>query len=562
MRRLRLIQTTLIPVAVIALVTVTGCETPSSEQVMNQGRIAFTNATILTSADAQPISNGALIVEDGLIAWIGPAGQADLEGARTIDVGGSMILAGLVDAHAHLSGLGEALETVDLVGTESYEEVIDRLARMAARLPEDEWVRGRGWDQNDWTDTDFPTRESLDRSIPDHPVVAGRIDGHALLVNSRALELAGIDASTEDPVGGSILRDETGNPTGVLIDNATRLVSEVIPSATRQDWVRRLERATHEGAAAGLTEVHDAGMTSEGIDILVELAEAGRLPIRVYVMLNDDASLISSWYQKGPLIGGGDGRVTVRSVKLYADGALGSRGAALHEPYADAPDKRGLVLTPPEHIEEVSREARSHGFQVGAHAIGDRGATIVIEAYENAGVTPEDRFRIEHLQIVRLSDLPRIEAMGVVASMQPMHATSDMPWAEDRLGPDRIEGGYAWRSVLERGIPLAFGSDFPVEEVNPFLGLYAAVTRQDLEGNPPGGWTRNEALSIREAIRGFTEGAAYAAFAEQQRGRLEPGMQADFIVIDRNLLEIDSRQIPDTEVLYTVSGGRIVYERE
>lgn len=537
-----------------------GCAHPANQQMMIEQRTAFTNATILTSSSAEPLHDGVLIMEGDRIAWVGPAADADLSRTRTIDLGGAMVVPGLVDAHAHLSGLGQALESVDLVGTTSYEEVIQRLQQMARSLPEGEWITGRGWDQNDWSEQAFPTIAELDQAIPDHPVAVTRIDGHALLANSRALERAGIDASTPDPPGGSILRTSDGEPTGVFVDNAMGLINRVIPAGTRADHKRQLERAAQTAAAAGLTEVHDAGVSQETIDLLLELAGEGRLPIRVYAMLEDDPQLLARWYQRGPLIGMQNDRVTVRAIKLYADGALGSRGAALHEPYADATDQTGLLVTPPEHLQRVARDARRHGFQVGAHAIGDRGTTIVIEAFETAGTQPEDRFRIEHLQIVRLTDLERVAQMGVVASMQPTHATSDMPWAEDRLGPKRIEGGYAWRAVLESGTPLAFGSDFPVEAVSPFLGLHAAVTRQDLRGQPPGGWTAGERLSVREAIHGFTEGAVFAAFAEDRRGRIAPGMQADFVVLDRNLLEIDPSEIPNTRVLYTVSGGEIVYE--
>lgn len=544
----------------IVLLTLIGCRHPMSQQAMTEQRTAFTNATILTSSSAEPLREATVIMEGDVIAWVGPTFEADLDGARSIDVAGAMIIPGLVDAHAHLSGLGQALENVDLVGTTSYEEVIRRLQAMAATLPAGEWVKGRGWDQNDWEEQGFPTREDLDRAIPDHPVAATRIDGHALLANSRALELAGIDDSTSDPEGGSIIRDGDGRATGVFIDNAMDLIGEVIPQGTREDHKRQLERAVQTAAAAGLTGVHDAGVSQETIDILLELAEEGRLPIRVYGMLSDNNALLSSWYERGPLLGAGGDRVTVRSIKLYADGALGSRGAALHEPYSDASDQTGLLVSSPDHIASIARAARQHGFQVGAHAIGDRGSTIVIDAYEQAGAVPDDRFRIEHLQVVRLEDLDRVRAMGVIASMQPTHATSDMPWAEQRLGPERIKGGYAWRSVLDTGIPLAFGSDFPVEEVSPFLGLHAAATRQDLDGHPPGGWTPDEKVSIREAIHGFTEGAAYAAFAEDRRGRIDPGKQADFVVLDRNLLEIEPREIPRTKVIFTVTGGEIVYE--
>lgn len=548
--------------ATFAFTSCTTVPTPSSEMKMPPQRLALTHALVLPSADDELLRDGTVIVEGDRIVWVGPTAAADLDEARVIDLHGAMVLPGLIDAHAHLPGLGESLESVDLVGTTSYADVIDRLARMAARLPAGEWVRGRGWDQNDWPTKTFPTRGQLDRAIPNHPVAAERIDGHAMLVNSKALELAGIDGSTPSPPGGSILEDENGRPTGVLIDNAMGLVAGVIPPSSREDRKRQLRRATEAAAAAGLTEVHDAGVSQETIDLLLELAAENALPIRVYALLTDDAALLRSWYARGPLIDAAGGLVNVRSIKLYADGALGSRGAALHAPYADAAGETGLLVTAPEHIEAVAKAARSHGFQVGTHAIGDRGSTLVIEAYESAGVNPQDRFRIEHLQVVRPSDLPRVRRMGVIASMQPTHATSDMPWAEARLGEERLDGAYAWQSVLDLDIPLALGSDFPVERVSPFLGLHAAVTRQDLEGAPAGGWTPRERLSIREALRGFTSGAAYAAFAEDRRGRLAPGMDADLIVIDRNLLEIDPSEIPDTRVIHTMSAGRLVHSSD
>ncbi|MBW3670879.1 MAG: amidohydrolase, partial [Acidobacteria bacterium] len=387
-----------------------GCAYPANQQMIEQ-RTAFTNATILTSSSAEPLHDGVLVMEGDRIAWVGPAADADLSRTRAVDLEGAMVIPGLVDAHAHLSGLGQALESVDLVGTPSYEEVIQRLQQLATSLPEGEWITGRGWDQNDWPEQSFPTIAELDRAIPDHPVAVTRIDGHALLANSRALERARIDASTPDPPGGSILRSSDGKPTGVFVDNAMGLINRVIPAGTRADHKRQLERAAHTAAAAGLTEVHDAGVSQETIDILLELAGEGRLPIRVYAMLEDDPQLLARWYQRGPLIAAENDRVTVRAIKLYADGALGSRGAALHEPYADAPDQIGLLVTPPEHLRTVAKEAKRHGFQVGAHAIGDRGTTIVIDAFESAGAQPEDRFRIEHLQIVRLADLERVAQM-------------------------------------------------------------------------------------------------------------------------------------------------------
>ncbi|MBW3563775.1 MAG: amidohydrolase [Acidobacteria bacterium] len=548
-------KTTLIA-ALVALAA--ACVTPGSDvrQVdeINQTEsydLLVKNATIVQGAALPVIRNGFLGVRDGRVAFVG---SSEVSGESTLDAGGNVVLPGLIDAHAHIAGLGAALDSVDLVGTESWEEVIDRLRAEADRRPDGEWITGRGWDQNDWPVQEFPNARELDEAIPDHPVVITRVDGHALVANAEARRLAGVTELTQSPDGGMILRDAEGRQTGVFVDNAMGLVRGAIPEASREVRKRRLQEAALEIARHGITGMHDAGTDGETIELLRELDRESNLAIRVYVMLTDSEPLLETWFSKGPLID--DGRVTVRSVKLYADGALGSRGAALLEPYSDA-DHTGLLTTSRDHMEEVARRAKAAGFQVGAHAIGDAGVRTVIEAFDRAGVEPRDRFRIEHLQVMALEDIGRIADLGLIASMQPTHATSDMPWAEARVGPERIEGAYAWRKVLDRGIPLALGSDFPVEEVSPFLGLYAAITRQDLEGHPPGGWYPEERLTRREALEGFTEGAAFAAFQEDELGTLEPGKLADFIIVDRNPLEVDPGEVPATRVLYTVVGGRV-----
>lgn len=559
------------PIAFAALLLILGAgcrkatptEPPAPAPVAESSDLLITGATVVTGAEAGTIEDGAILIRDGRIFSVGHRAEIEAmaKGARTIDGTGHTITAGLVDAHGHLEGLGASLESVDLVGTASYDEVIAKLAARAKELPTGAWVTGRGWDQNDWEVEEFPTAAPLDAAIPDHPVLATRIDGHAVLANSAAMKIAGITKATKDPDGGKILRDEEGNPTGVFVDNAEDLVANSVPPPTREDRKRRIRKAAEYIASQGLTGMHDAGASQETIDILRELIDEHALPIRIYSMLTDDHDLLAAWFSKGPLIDYG-GHLTVRAVKLYADGALGSRGAALLEPYSDDPGNRGLLVSPPKHLEEITKAAKAAGFQVCTHAIGDRGNRIVIDAYEKAGATLTDRFRIEHLQVIALDDIPRLAKSGIIASMQPTHCTSDMPWAEARLGPERIKGAYAWRKVLDAGVRLAFGSDFPVEAVNPILGLHAAVNRTDTEGNPPGGWYPSEKLTPLEALAAFTSGAAWAAFEESDRGTIEPGKAADLTILDKNPLTIDPSEIWTIKPMATIVGGEVVWEAD
>lgn len=538
----------------------TGCKTapPAS---MTDRPLALVGGRIAQGPDQPALQDGGILIEDGRIRLVGSreAILRESGGARLIELGGKTILPGLADAHAHVEGLGVALETVSLVGTRSFDEVIERVAASAHTIPPGEWILGRGWDQNDWETQVFPSAGPLDRAVPDHPVVLTRIDGHAILANGAAMRAAGVGASTADPAGGRILRDASGAPSGVFVDNAMALVRSAIPAPSGETRMRRVRRAIEEIASKGLTSVHDAGVDAVGIEMYRELDRQGDLLVRIYAMLEDDEPLLRTWFDRGPFAGN---RLVIRSVKLYADGALGSRGAALLEAYADDPENRGLVVSAPEHMTEVARRAREAGFQVGIHAIGDRGIRTSIEVFEAAGLGREDRPRIEHLQILNLDDLPRLRRLGLIASMQPTHGTSDMPWAEDRVGPERIRGGYVWKTLKRSGVELAFGSDFPVEEVNPFLGIHAAVTRQDLEGHPPGGWYPEEALSVTEAIDAFSRGAAFAAFAEHERGSIAPGMAADLTIVDRDPWSVEPAELAGIEVVYTIVGGEIVYSRD
>jgi predicted amidohydrolase YtcJ len=506
---------------------------------------------------------GSLAVRGGRIVYLGDDdGARPLSGpaTRLVDLGGRAVTPGLIDAHSHLVGLGAALEEVDLQGAPTYEEVIRRVREAAGRLPSGAWVRGRGWDQNRWPDKSFPTHEALSRAIPDHPVWLTRVDGHAALLNAAAMKTLGIDAATRDPQGGRLLRDAAGRPTGVLIDHAMEVAP--LPREGRADRERQLAAAARHCVELGLTTVTDMGIGADDYATYSALRQSGRLPLRAALFLTDDPALLAAWFARGPEIDPA-ARLTVRGVKMYADGALGSRGAAMVEPYSDDPGNVGLLLTPGAHIEDVARQAVAHGFQVAIHAIGDRGNLVAIDALERAlgGPRPALRFRIEHAQILRLQDIDRLARLGIVASMQPTHATSDMPWAKDRVGDSRLAGAYAWRKVLAAGGRLALGSDFPVESADPRLGLYAAVTRQDLAGQPPGGWLPGERLSREEALRGFTYDAAWSLFLDAEIGSLAVGKRADLVVFGRDPMTVPEADIAHVPVDLTVVDGQVVYER-
>ena len=525
------------------------------------------NAQIYTVSAEQPEAE-ALAIRGDRILMVGS--DDDVLGtypdARRVDAQGRTVVPGLIDAHAHLMGLGESLIQVDLVGTASKQEIRDRLEDFAQDLPAGAWLTGRGWDQNDWPEQDFPTRADLDDAFPDRPVWLTRIDGHAAWANTAALDAVGIDRlqSMDDPEGGTIVRDENGRPTGVFIDAAMGIVGQEVPDPSDAELDRALELALQETAKYGLTGVHDAGADRATIQRYQRFIDAGRFNLRVYAMIGGRGATFDHYCDAGPLPNYAD-RLAVRSVKFYIDGALGSRGAALLADYSDDPDNRGLLLQQPDAFQENVQAAMACGFQVNTHAIGDRGNRIVLDAYEAAmerlGAT-RGRHRVEHAQIVAPADIPRFAALDVIASVQPTHATSDMYWAEDRLGHERIEGAYAWRSLLDRGARLALGSDFPVEQVDPLLGFYAAVTRQDGEGWPEGGWHPEERLTRHEALRGFTLDAAYSAFQEDDRGSLEPGKLADFVILSQDIMEVRPEAILDTEVIATYLGGAPIYTRD
>ena len=524
-----------------------------------------TNARVYTMDYARPIAEAMVIDADGRIVEVGGAIalKSDYPDAAEVDLGQATVVPGLIDAHGHLLNLGLALQYADLVGTQSKAEVIQRLKQAERKLGPEDWLLGRGWDQNDWPGQTYPTAADLDAAFPDRPVWVTRIDGHAAWANSAALARVTEDLSGSwQPDGGRILRDEDGQPTGVFIDNAEALVQARVPPPSPAFLRRAVRAALRTTVSQGLTGVHEAGVGLDQLEMYRSLSAAGEFPLRLYAMAGGENDLMDAMCTDGAVMGN-DGRVLARTVKLYADGALGSRGAALHRAYSDEPDNLGLLIQPADELERKAERVAACGLQLAIHAIGDRANTVTIDAIVAAQNQAHDnpgRHRIEHVQVIQRDDIARMAEHGIIASMQPTHATSDMPWAEDRLGEDRVYGSYAWRQMLNAGIPLALGSDFPVESSNPLLGFYAAVTRQDLQGQPQEGWRPEERLTRTEALHGFTLGAAYAAFMEDEVGSLQPGKRADFVVLSADLMEVPAAEIPEIKVLQTWLDGEKVHD--
>jgi predicted amidohydrolase YtcJ len=550
----------------LAFLALAGAATPALAQRPQPADLIVTAGRIYTVDDTRPVVQ-AIAIRDGRIIFAGSTrGALVLQGSATrrLDFPDRTIIPGMADAHGHLLGLGESLRSVDLVGSKSYDEVIARVVARAKTMPPGSWVIGNGWDQNRWGDTRFPTHEALSRAIPDHPVVLTRVDGHALLANAKAMEAAHITAATRDPSGGRILRLANGQPSGVFVDNAQDLIYRAVPAPTRDETKSAIVAAVKEANRWGLTSVHDPGEGERTIDLMEELAKEGSLNLRVYAMIADDSAALAHFFQRGPQSALYDGHLWIRSIKLYADGALGSRGAALLDPYHDDPGNYGLLVSKPEHLQAVAIAALRHGFQVCTHAIGDRGNRVALDAYQAAldsVPTADARFRIEHAQILNHADIPRFAELGVIPSMQASHQTSDMYWAEERLGGGRIYGAYAWRSLLNTGVVIPNGTDFPVEAVNPMRTFHSAVSREDEQNWPPGGWHPEQKMTRQEALESMTIWPAYAAFQESIMGSLSPGKYADFVVLDQDIMRVPVEEILDTHVVATYVGGKAVYER-
>ncbi|AKD56416.1 amidohydrolase [Spirosoma radiotolerans] len=514
------------------------------------------NARIYTADSSFTIAD-AFVIKDGRFLAVGQANTlaSEYEADSTADLGGQPVYPGFYDPHSHFLGLGQVLTQADLVGTNSYDELLDRLKAFRQKHPEAMWLTGRGWDQNDWPEKTFPTKEKLDAAFPDVPVALMRVDGHALFVNSKALRLAQVTAGSKLPGGEVIIQN--GQPTGVLVDNAMQLIKRVIPQPDLADKANMLLEAQKVCVALGLTTVSDAGISPEEINLIDSLQKASKLKIRDYAMISLGEPNLNYFLKRGPFQ---TDWLTVKSFKLYADGALGSRGACLRRPYSDRPQTGGFLLLGPSELERVTKLLYASNFQANTHCIGDSANHLMLDLYGKLlKGTNNRRWRIEHAQVVSADDFWKFGKYSIIPSVQPTHATSDMYWATERLGPIRVKGAYAFKDLMKQNGLIAFGSDFPVEAVNPLFGFHAAVARQDAKNFPAGGYQMENAVDRKSALLAMTRWAAYACFEDHLRGSIAVGKQADFVILDRDIMTAPNPQLRQTKVNQTWIGGERVY---
>lgn len=505
----------------------------------------------------------SVLIEDGKVVNIG--NNLNVEADTRIDGKGKVMLPGLIDGHAHFMGLGTNLLQVNVRGLESADATSLKVAEYAKANPKLKWIVGRGWNQELWAGKSFPTASDLDKYNSNKPVVLKRVDGHAVWLNSKAMELAGITSATKSPKGGEIIKDENGEPTGVLIDNAENLVWSKVPTKGPEHQSLAFEKANEHLLSIGITSVHDAGIGYDNYKFFKQKQRNDELQVRLYAMLGASDSKLADMLEQG-IIQDNQDKLFIRSVKIYGDGALGSRGAALLEPYQDAPEKRGLLVTQPDKLRKLYDQIFAKGFQINIHAIGDRANKLALDefqhAYKEYPLATRLRNRIEHAQVVHVDDIPRFKQLDVLPSMQPTHATSDKNMAENRIGKERLKGAYAWQTFLKQGSKVVSGSDFPVELANPFYGIHAAVTRQDRDNQPESGWLAHESLTVEQALKSFTLDAAYGAHQEKMLGSLEVGKWADFIIVDQDIFKADKKDIWNTQVLETWIAGEKLYSKQ
>ncbi|MGB3592055.1 MAG: amidohydrolase family protein [Nonlabens sp.] len=541
----------------IAILAIYSCKDQDSPAQLQTADFIINSARIYT-VDDQFSTSQAMAVKDGKILATGTNEEINslYESDDVRNLTGQFIYPGLIDAHCHFYGLGQQLQRVDLVGTVSFEEVVDRVNDFQ-EANKKSFIIGRGWDQNDWEEKAFPSNEELNRLFPSTPVALTRVDGHAMLVNNAALKAAGI--TNETKVAGGDIEVRDGQLTGILIDNPMEMVEKVFPRETTAVAIKSLMDAQEINFAYGLTTVDDAGLHRDTIELIDSLQQVGQLKIKVYAMISNTPENLDYYLEKGIIK---TDRLNVRSVKFYADGALGSRGAAMKQPYTDRHDHYGALLSSIADFEGTAQRIAASDYQMNTHAIGDSANYVVLKAYDKFLKGKSDkRWRIEHAQIVDPQDFGLFDKENILPSVQPTHATSDMYWAQDRVGEKRMKGAYAYKKLLSESGMLALGTDYPVEQVNPFLTFYAAVARQDTAGYPEEGFISSQALSREEALRGMTIWAAYSNFEEQEKGSLETGKAADFIIMDTDLMEVDMRQVPTLEVVATYVNGELVYSQ-
>ncbi len=549
---------------IIGILIISGC---GGHRTQVQPEKIFINGRVITMDDKIPKVE-ALAVAKGKIISIGTTAEirnSHLK-AEVVDLKGKTVIPGIIESHGHLLSLGQSFLELNLVGVQTPQEAVERVQDRVRTTPEGEWIIGWGWDEGAWA-KDYPTNYELNKVSPKNPVCLSGLHGFSSWVNKKALEIAGITSETLNPANGEILKDaRTGNPTGILTNRAQDLVARSIPPLTKAQVEKALILAVDECLKYGLTTVYEANTTAAMLDALRSLRNKGKLKCRIYVMLDGtDKRLLEPFILNGPEI---DARqiLTVRCIKIFIDGALGSRGAALLEPYSDAPDAKGVIVMSEDSLYQLTVQALKSGLQVAVHAIGDRANRIALNAFGRALAevrgAKDHRLRVEHAQVVSPEDIPKFFPLGIVLSMQPPHCTSDMSWAEKRLGPERGKGAYAWRSFLNTGVHLALNSDFPGEALNPFYGMYAAETRQTPDGKPDGGWYPEQRLSRQEVLKAYTVESAYSGFEEGIKGKILPGMLADFIVLSDDILNIPSQKLLSLYVEKTYVSGRMVYARD
>lgn len=530
----------------------------------NHETAAFTNATIYTGSEFTHNAD-AFIVRDGRFSAIGTTETIKSlidDTTPVFDLGGALVMPGFIESHAHLVGLGKSRSMLDLKNL-TRETIIHQVVQQARLQPKDTWIKGRGWDQNLWPEQQFPHKDML--SSIEHPVYLTRVDGHAIWVNDAALQRAGITNDTADPVGGQIYRDEHGKATGIFIDTAMELISKHMASPSKEELEHFLTLGIEEAVSLGITSFHDAGASAQMLDLFQEYAHANKLSLRIYAMIDgDNDALVQEYLRTGPV--SINDLLTIRSIKYFADGALGSRGSLLLEDYHDQPGHKGLALITRDTLATKTKQALLAGFQVATHAIGDGANRMVLDAYSQAlseTNAKDARLRIEHAQLVDEADHHRFKQLGVIASMQPIHCTSDMPWVPQRLSTDRLhKRAYPWRSLLQQGAVLALGSDAPVENINPLEGIYAAVSRSDRHGLPENGFMPEEKLTLKQALNGYFSGAAFAEFAEHKKGLIKEDYLADFVVFEENILHPTKSLFLNAKPAMTVMGGKIVFQKK
>lgn len=547
----------------IILLFITGC---SNEQNNDTATMVLLSGNVITVDDEFSIKS-AVAIKDNKIIAVGSDDQINRyigDGTQVIDLAGKTVLPGLIDVHGHIHSYGRLLQNLDLNNTTSYAEIVDMVAAKAATLNPGEWIIGQGWDQNNWEEKIFPTHEALSAVSPNNPVILNRTDGHAILSNKRAMDIAGISDFTPDPDGGKIIRDKNGSATGVFVDLAEELIRQYEP-VTDKNIADRLTVTADKALSVGLTMVHDLGTSPAELTVFEKMAQDNELNIRLNIMFDNPVGNINytDFFNRNKIENINDHMLVAKGIKLYRDGALGSRGALLSEPYHDATHNYGIEVATEEEIYKISKAALETGIQVVTHAIGDAAVTTTLDSYEKAfkesGKT-DHRFRMEHAQIIKEEDVNRFTELGVIPGVQPGSVITDMDWTETRIGPERIKRAYLFRDFLNTGSPLVFSSDFPTESINPFEGIYRAVTRMHEDGTPVGGWNIQQAVTIEEAIKAHTKWAAYSAFQEDVLGSIEAGKYADFTIIDRDILNIDPKELPATKVHYTIIGGEIKFE--